>query len=63
MTVSDIPAPTADDVQPVANEALDRFLTGLITVVPFVGLLFVAWQVWADLLFWSDGGPSSFRTL
>ena len=28
-------APTADDVQPVANERLDRFLTGSITVLPF----------------------------
>ena len=54
MTASQIPAPTADDVQPVSNEALDRFLTGTITVLPFVGLLVVAWQVWADLLFWSD---------
>jgi stearoyl-CoA desaturase (Delta-9 desaturase) len=54
VTATEIPAPTADDVQPVANEALDRFLTGLVTAIPFVGLLVVAWQVWADLLFWSD---------
>ena len=54
MTASQIPAPTADDVQPVSNEALDRFLTGTVTVVPFVALLVVAWQVWANLLFWSD---------
>jgi stearoyl-CoA desaturase (delta-9 desaturase) len=54
VTASQIPAPTADDVQPVSNEALDRFLTGFVTVVPFVCLLVVAWQVWADLLFWSD---------
>jgi stearoyl-CoA desaturase (delta-9 desaturase) len=51
---SEIPAPTADDVQPVSNEALDRFLTGFVTVVPFACLLVVAWQVWADLLYWSD---------
>ncbi|MBA3747938.1 MAG: fatty acid desaturase [Solirubrobacterales bacterium] len=43
-----------DDVQPVANEALDRFLTGTVTAVPIVALLVVAWQVWADVLFWSD---------
>ena len=49
-----IPAPTAEDVQPTANETLDRFLTGLITALPIVGLFIVAWQVWADLLFWSD---------
>jgi stearoyl-CoA desaturase (Delta-9 desaturase) len=54
VTATDIPAPTADDVQPVSNEALDRFLTGFVTVVPFGCLLVVAWQVWADLLFWSD---------
>jgi stearoyl-CoA desaturase (Delta-9 desaturase) len=48
------PQPGPDDVQPTSNEALDRFLTGTITVVPFVGLLVVAWQLWADLLFWSD---------
>jgi stearoyl-CoA desaturase (delta-9 desaturase) len=54
VSASEIPAPTADDVQPVSNEDLDRFLTGFVTVVPFVALLVVAWQVWADLLFWSD---------
>jgi stearoyl-CoA desaturase (delta-9 desaturase) len=48
------PAPGPDDVQPTANEALDRFLTGTVTAVPFIALLVVAWQVWADWLFWSD---------
>jgi stearoyl-CoA desaturase (delta-9 desaturase) len=48
------PQPGPDDVQPTANEALDRFLTGTITVLPIIGLLVVAWQLWADLLFWSD---------
>jgi stearoyl-CoA desaturase (delta-9 desaturase) len=47
-------APTVDDVQPVANETLDRLLTGTITVVPFLSLILVGWQLWADLLFWSD---------
>ena len=51
---ADIPAPTADDVQPVSNEALDRFLTGTVTAIPIIALLVVAWQVWADLLYWSD---------
>ncbi len=46
--------PTADDIQPVKNEALDRFLTGTVTVVPFIGLGIVCWQVWNDLLHWSD---------
>ncbi|MEA2313197.1 MAG: hypothetical protein QOE28_3165 [Solirubrobacteraceae bacterium] len=48
------PQPSPDDVQPTANEKLDRFLTGTITVVPMLALLVVAWQLWADLLFWSD---------
>jgi stearoyl-CoA desaturase (delta-9 desaturase) len=43
-----------DDVQPVANEKLDRFLTGTVTVVPILALGVVAWQVWAELLGWSD---------
>jgi stearoyl-CoA desaturase (Delta-9 desaturase) len=47
-------APTVDDVQPVANETLDRFLTGTITVLPFVGLGIVCWQVWNEALRWSD---------
>jgi stearoyl-CoA desaturase (Delta-9 desaturase) len=54
VTATDIPAPSPDDVQPVSNETLDRVLTGTITVIPFVALIFVGWQVWADLLFWSD---------
>jgi stearoyl-CoA desaturase (Delta-9 desaturase) len=54
MTATDLPAPSQDDVQPVSNETLDRFLTGTVTVVPFLALVFVGWQVWADLLFWSD---------
>ena len=43
-----------DDVQPVSNETLDRFLTGTITVIPFVGLGVAAWQAWNDLLHWHD---------
>ena len=54
MTATDIPAPGADDIQPITNEGLNRFLTASITVVPIVALLVVAWQLWADLLFWSD---------
>jgi stearoyl-CoA desaturase (Delta-9 desaturase) len=46
--------PTADDIQPVNNETLDRFLTGTVTVVPFIALGVVCWQVWNDLLHWSD---------
>src|SRR3954464_8152095 len=43
-----------DDVEPVANESLDRFLTGTVTVVPILALGLVAWQVWSELLGWSD---------
>jgi stearoyl-CoA desaturase (delta-9 desaturase) len=43
-----------DDVQPVANERLDRFLTGTVTVVPFIGLGVAAWQTWNSLLHWHD---------
>jgi stearoyl-CoA desaturase (delta-9 desaturase) len=50
----DRPAPGPDDIQPTANEALDRFLTGTITVLPFVGLILVGWQLWDDALRWSD---------
>ena len=43
-----------DDVQPVANESLDRFLTGTVTVLPILALGLVGWQVWSELLGWSD---------
>src|SRR3954470_21792521 len=47
-------APPRDDVQPVANENLDRFLTGAVTVLPVLALGVVGWQVWSELLGWSD---------
>ena len=47
-------APTAADVQPSENEALDRFLTGAVTVIPFLALIFVAIQAWNRSLRWSD---------
>ena len=47
-------APTVDDVQPTENEALDRFLTGAVTVIPFLALIFVAIQCWNRSLRWSD---------
>ena len=52
--MSERPAPTADDVEPVENETLDRIATGTVTVLPFLALGVVGWQVWADLLGWSD---------
>jgi stearoyl-CoA desaturase (Delta-9 desaturase) len=46
--------PTRDDVEPVKNETADRIMTGTVTVLPFVALGVVCWQLWADLLHWSD---------
>src|SRR6201987_1876545 len=46
--------PRPGDIQPVANETRDRIITGLVTVIPFVALVFAAWQVWGDALHWSD---------
>jgi stearoyl-CoA desaturase (Delta-9 desaturase) len=43
-----------DDVQPVANQRLDRTLTGLITVLPFIGLGVAGWQLWNSWLHWYD---------
>jgi stearoyl-CoA desaturase (Delta-9 desaturase) len=48
------PAPGPDDIQPTENERLDRFLTGTITVLPFLGLILVGWQLWDNALHWSD---------
>jgi stearoyl-CoA desaturase (Delta-9 desaturase) len=46
--------PSPDDIEPVAHETLDRFITGTVSVVPFLALGVVGWQVWASLLHWSD---------
>jgi len=46
--------PLPSDIQPVANETRDRIITGLVTVVPFVAIVFAGWQVWGDALHWSD---------
>jgi stearoyl-CoA desaturase (Delta-9 desaturase) len=58
-TVSAPPGPPAapprpDDVHPVANERLDRALTGFVTVAPFVALGVAAWQLWNRALHWHD---------
>jgi stearoyl-CoA desaturase (delta-9 desaturase) len=47
-------APTADDVQPVANETRDRIITGAVTAIPFAALIVVGWQLWNDWLHVSD---------
>src|SRR5688500_2598003 len=46
--------PGRDDIQPVANERLDRTLTGLVTLLPVAALGIAAWQVWNSLLHWHD---------
>ena len=46
--------PSADEIEPVLHETLDRVMTGMVTGLPFVALGIVCWQAWADLLHWSD---------
>jgi stearoyl-CoA desaturase (delta-9 desaturase) len=46
--------PGPDDIEPVANETLDRIMTGTVSVVPFLALGIVGWQLWASWLHWSD---------
>jgi stearoyl-CoA desaturase (delta-9 desaturase) len=48
------PGTGPDDIEPVAHETRDRIITAIVTIVPFVGLGVVCWQVWASLLHWSD---------
>jgi stearoyl-CoA desaturase (Delta-9 desaturase) len=45
---------TRDDVQPVANQKLHRVATGVITLLPFVGLGLAGWQMWNSWLHWYD---------
>jgi stearoyl-CoA desaturase (delta-9 desaturase) len=52
--MSERPAPTADDIEPVKHETLDRIATGTVTIIPFLALGAIGWQAWADLLGWSD---------
>jgi stearoyl-CoA desaturase (delta-9 desaturase) len=52
--LSDRPDLGAGEVQPVLHETRDRIITGIVTAVPFLALGLVCWQVWADLLRWSD---------
>ena len=44
----------ADDIEPCANERLDRIVTGTVTVVPFLLLGVAIWHAWASLLQWHD---------
>jgi stearoyl-CoA desaturase (delta-9 desaturase) len=44
----------AGAVEPVQHENLDRTITGLITLIPFLLLGVAGWQVWNTALHWSD---------
>ena len=46
------PSPT--DTQGTSHETLDRTVTGIVTVVPFLLLGVAGWQVWNQLLHWHD---------
>jgi stearoyl-CoA desaturase (delta-9 desaturase) len=45
---------TTADIEPVANQSVHRFITALITVLPFVGLAIAIWQTWQRDLDWTD---------
>ena len=53
-TEGDAVLPQAQDIELCANEPLDRFVTGFVTVVPVLLLGVVVWQAWADFLHWHD---------
>ncbi|MDQ3723818.1 MAG: acyl-CoA desaturase, partial [Actinomycetota bacterium] len=44
----------AQDIEPCANERLDRIVTGIVTVVPFLLLGVAVSQAWQNLLLWHD---------
>jgi stearoyl-CoA desaturase (delta-9 desaturase) len=52
--VSGSTASVPDFVEPILNERRDRVITGIVTAVPLVSLVFVGWQLWASVLGWND---------
>jgi stearoyl-CoA desaturase (delta-9 desaturase) len=46
--------PGPEHIEPVLHETRDRIITGTVTVVPFLTLGVVAWQLWNSLLHWHD---------
>lgn len=42
--------PGPDDVEPASHLAINRTLTGIVTIAPFVGLGLAGWQMWDGLL-------------
>src|SRR3954451_6365009 len=53
-TTREAPKPLADAIQPVEHETRDRIITGALTIVPFLLLGIVAWQLAGSWLRWSD---------
>jgi len=51
---ADSSGPDPGDIEPVLHETRDRIITGTVTVVPFLTLAIVAWQLWNSLLHWND---------
>ncbi|HEU4658037.1 MAG TPA: fatty acid desaturase, partial [Capillimicrobium sp.] len=54
MTGAGSASPDLGDVEPVANETRDRIITGFVTGLPVVSLVFVGWQAWGGWLHWRD---------
>ena len=41
-------------MEPVSHESLDRTITALVTLVPFLAVGFAGWQLWNSVLHWHD---------
>src|SRR5271169_3354851 len=46
--------PTPEEIQEPVLENLDRFITGVITVVPLALVVLAGWQLWNQELHWRD---------
>jgi stearoyl-CoA desaturase (delta-9 desaturase) len=46
--------PTCPEVQPVSHESLDRSITAIVCMAPFVAIGLAGWQLWDHLLRWQD---------
>src|SRR5271168_3215673 len=46
--------PTPEEIQEPVLENLDRFITGVITVVPLLLVVLAGWQLWNQELHWRD---------
>ena len=52
--VQSLAGPTPEEIQEPVLENLDRFVTGLITVVPLALVVLAGWQLWNRELHWRD---------